>query len=187
MQSLSLADFQLSQSYLFFADKLEKANFYLELSIHHSDKTLDSRLISHLATAPISDGGQWDMARNLLERYGVVPQAIYPESYSSSNSSGINAALTSRLRDMALTLRELVKGENEVGIMRARAAKEEFMAEIWRAMTAAMGVPPRPDEKFNWDYKDKDGKVKSWSGTPREFYKVREAKNENGISINLFV
>jgi len=176
MQSLSLADFQLSQSYLFFADKLEKANFYLELSIHHSDKTLDSRLISHLATAPISDGGQWDMARNLLERYGVVPQAIYPESYSSSNSSGINAALTSRLRDMALTLRELVKGENEVGIMRARAAKEEFMAEIWRAMTAAMGVPPRPDEKFNWDYKDKDGKVKSWSGTPREFYKAFSSK-----------
>jgi bleomycin hydrolase len=173
MKQLSLDDFQLSQSYVFFADKLEKANFYLELSIHNANLPLDSRLISHLATAPINDGGQWDMARNLLERYGVVPQAIYPESYSSSNSSGINAALTSRLREMALTLRELVKGEGEVEVMRARAAKEEFVAEIWKAMTAAMGVPPRPDEKFCWDYKDKDGKVKSWEGTPRDFYKVR--------------
>ncbi|KAG9111192.1 hypothetical protein FRC07_008088, partial [Ceratobasidium sp. 392] len=126
MQQLSLSEFQLSQSYLFFADKLEKANFYLELSIHHADLPLDSRLISHLATSPISDGGQWDMARNLLERYGVVPQAIYPESYSSSYSSGLNTALTSRLREMALTLRELVKGEEVGGVtlMRARAAKK---------------------------------------------------------------
>ncbi|QRV79080.1 bleomycin hydrolase [Ceratobasidium sp. AG-Ba] len=178
MQQLSLDDFQLSQSYLFFADKLEKANYYLELSIHHADLPLDSRLVSHLASAPINDGGQWDMARNLLERYGVVPQAIYPESYSSSNSRGINATLTSRLREMALTLRELVKGEQVGGaaLMRARAAKEEFMAEIWKAMTATLGVPPQPDQKFSWDYKDKDGKVKNWEGTPREFYKAFSSK-----------
>ncbi|QRV79081.1 bleomycin hydrolase [Ceratobasidium sp. AG-Ba] len=171
---LSLDDFQLSQSYLFFADKLEKANYYLELSIHHADLPLDSRLISHLAVASTSDGGQWDMARNLLERYGVVPQAIYPESYSSSNSRVINTILRSRLREMALTLRELVKGEQVGGaaLMRARAAKEEFIAEIWKAMTAMLGVPPLPDQKFNWDYKDKDGKVKNWEGTPREFYKA---------------
>lgn len=173
MQALNLDNFQLSQSYLFFADKFEKANHYLELSIHHADKPLDSRLVCHLATDPIGDGGQWDMARNLLEKYGVVPQAIYPESYNSSNSGGINSILTSRLREMALTLRELSKGENAASVMRARAVKEEFMAEIWKAMTVAMGAPPQPDEKFTWDYKDKDGKVKSWEGTPREFYKVR--------------
>ncbi|CEL58863.1 bleomycin hydrolase [Rhizoctonia solani AG-1 IB] len=173
IQQLNLGDFQLSQSYLFFADKLEKANYYLELSIEHASEPLDSRLISHLATAPINDGGQWDMARNLLERYGVVPQAVFPESYSSSNSGGLNSILTSRLREMALQLRDLTNG---VGVMRARALKEEFIAEIWKAMSTAIGVPPRPDEKFVWDYKDKDGKVKSWEGTPREFYKAFTSK-----------
>ncbi|KDN38583.1 hypothetical protein RSAG8_09370, partial [Rhizoctonia solani AG-8 WAC10335] len=173
IQQLNLGDFQLSQSYLFFADKLEKANYYLELSIQHASEPLDSRLVSHLAGAPISDGGQWDMARNLLDRYGVVPQAVFPESYSSSNSGGLNSILTSRLREMALQLRELTNG---VGVMRARAMKEEFVAEIWKAMSTAMGVPPRPDEKFVWDYKDKDGKVKSWEGTPREFYKAFTSK-----------
>ncbi|CAE6476002.1 unnamed protein product [Rhizoctonia solani] len=171
IQQLNLGDFQLSQSYLFFADKLEKANYYLELSIQHASEPLDSRLVSHLAGAPINDGGQWDMARNLLERYGVVPQAVFPESYSSSNSSGLNSILTSRLREMALELRDLANG---VGVMRARALKEEFVGEIWKAMSTAVGVPPRPDEKFVWDYKDKDGKVKSWEGTPREFYKASD-------------
>lgn len=56
-----------SQSYLFFWDKLNKANYYLELTIQEAGRPLDDRLISHLAGDLISDGGQWDMVVNLLE------------------------------------------------------------------------------------------------------------------------
>ena len=56
-----------SQSYLFFWDKLNNANYYLELSIQEADRPLDDRLIAHLADDLISDGGQWDMVLNLLE------------------------------------------------------------------------------------------------------------------------
>ena len=55
------------QSYLFFWDKLNKANYYLELTIQEAGRPLDDRLISHLAGDLISDGGQWDMVVNLLE------------------------------------------------------------------------------------------------------------------------
>jgi aminopeptidase C len=55
------------QSYLFFWDKLNKANYYLESSIQEAGRPLDDRLISHLAGDLISDGGQWDMVVNLLE------------------------------------------------------------------------------------------------------------------------
>jgi len=65
-ETLGLGDFQLSQSYLFLYDKLNKANYYLELSIQHADLPLDDRLIVHLASQPVEDGGQWDMAVNLL-------------------------------------------------------------------------------------------------------------------------
>jgi aminopeptidase C len=55
------------QSYLFFWDKLNKANYYLELTIQEAGRPLDDRLITHLAGDLISDGGQWDMVVNLLE------------------------------------------------------------------------------------------------------------------------
>ncbi len=55
------------QSYLFFWDKLNKANYYLELSIQEAGRPFEDRLISHLASDLISDGGQWDMVVNLLE------------------------------------------------------------------------------------------------------------------------
>lgn len=56
-----------SQSYVFFWDKLNKANYYLELSIQEAGRPLEDRLINHLAGDMISDGGQWDMAVNILE------------------------------------------------------------------------------------------------------------------------
>ncbi|CAG8694036.1 21001_t:CDS:2 [Cetraspora pellucida] len=48
---------------------------------------VESRLIQFLFDAPVSDGGQWDMVINLLEKYGVVPKCVCPESYNSSNSA----------------------------------------------------------------------------------------------------
>ena len=82
IEKLNLGEFQLSQSYLFFYDKLEKANYYLEWVftlvsaagmtltrrnvLDTLDEDLDSRLITYLNDAPVNDGGQWDMAVNLL-------------------------------------------------------------------------------------------------------------------------
>jgi aminopeptidase C len=56
-----------TQSYLFFWDKLNKSNYYLELSMELADRPLDDRLVYHLAGDLISDGGQWDMVVNILE------------------------------------------------------------------------------------------------------------------------
>ncbi|KAH7099214.1 peptidase C1B bleomycin hydrolase [Auriculariales sp. MPI-PUGE-AT-0066] len=175
MQSLKLDDFQLSQSYLFIYDKLEKANFYLEQSIQLVDKPLDDRLVLHLASAPLNDGGQWDMVANLLEKYGVVPQSIYPESYSSSASGTLNSLLTSEVREHALKLRKLSSKLRSQGLTddarlsSLRAAKEELMASVWTTLTTALGVPPAPDAQFTWEYYDKSGGFHVWKGTPTAF------------------
>ncbi|KAF8583880.1 bleomycin hydrolase [Ramaria rubella] len=183
MQKLNIAEFQLSQSYLFIYDKLEKANYYLELSIEHADLPLTDRLINHLASNPVNDGGQFDMAANLLGRYGVVPQPVFPESFSSSKSGPLNKLLTTRLREHALILRRLHASlansslTKEVRITVMRSKKEELMKEVWNVLTATLGVPPNPDDKFMWEYTDKSGVVKSWEGTPKDFYKQFSSKS----------
>ena len=45
-------EFQFSQSYLFFWDKLEKANFYLENMIDLVEEPLDSRTVQYLSAMP---------------------------------------------------------------------------------------------------------------------------------------
>ncbi len=72
MRRHNLAELELSQAYVFFWDKLEKSNFFLENVLDTVDQPLDSRLVQTLLAGPISDGGQWDMVANLVEKYGLV-------------------------------------------------------------------------------------------------------------------
>ena len=76
MRRHRLKEFQLSQSYLFFWDKLEKANYFLEQVLQTAGQELDGREVQALLASPISDGGQWDMAANLVEKYGLVSGAF---------------------------------------------------------------------------------------------------------------
>lgn len=72
MKRHNLEKFELSQAYLFFWDKLEKANYFLESVLDTLKEPLDGRLVSTLMSSPVGDGGQWDMAANLVQKYGLV-------------------------------------------------------------------------------------------------------------------
>ncbi|KAJ6499410.1 peptidase C1B bleomycin hydrolase [Mycena sanguinolenta] len=182
MQKLKLDDFQLSQSHLFFWDKLNKSNYFLESSIELAEVPLDDRVVDFLSKDLISDGGQWDMVVNLVENYGLVPQSVYPESTHSSLSAPLNALLKTKLREDALILRRAYANlraqsfSHEATIRALRLKKEELMKEIYTIMTATLGVPPSPEDKFTWDYYDVDGKPGSWEGTPKEFFKAFVSK-----------
>jgi len=122
------------------------------------------------------------MSVNLLETYGVVPQSVFPESYSSSSSGRLNQLVTAKLREHALVLRSLsstlrASSSDEETILAAlRRKKEECVSEIWRILTVTLGEPPKPDDKFTWEYYNAKGEYKSWTGTSVEFYKTHAQK-----------
>lgn len=76
MKRYKLKEFELSQSYLFFWDKLEKANYFLEQVLDTTNEELDGRLVQALMHSPVGDGGQWDMVANLVEKYGLVSESL---------------------------------------------------------------------------------------------------------------
>jgi bleomycin hydrolase len=106
------------------------------------------------------------MVVNLLENYGVVPLSICPETLHTSLSGPVNSLLKTKLREHALILRSLSKSlrssstltDAEV-LATVRSKKEELLGEIYTIMAATLGVPPKPDVKFTWDYYDADSKV----------------------------
>lgn len=72
MRKHNLKEFELSQAYLFYWDKLEKANYFFDQILETTSEKLDGRLVQCLLSEPVGDGGQWDMAANLVEKYGLV-------------------------------------------------------------------------------------------------------------------
>jgi bleomycin hydrolase len=110
----------------------------------------------------------------------VVPLPVYPESTHSSSSGSLNKLLKTKLREHALVLRDISfrlrsSGQLSGGevIAALRSKKEELLSEIYGVMTATLGVPLQPNDKFVWDYYDKDGKAGRWEGSAKQFYAVR--------------
>ena len=101
----NLNNFEFSQNYFMFWDKLEKSNYFLENILKTLKYESDSRLMMHLLQSPVQDGGQWDMFVNLVEKYGLVPQSVMPETNHSSKSGMMNYILTHKLREFASVLK----------------------------------------------------------------------------------
>jgi len=162
----NLKDFQFSQNYFMFFDKLEKSNYFLESIIKTSSEHWNSRLMMHLLSDPIQDGGQWDMWVNLIDKYGVVPQSEMPESFQSSSSRRMNTMITRKLREFALKLRGLIA--DGLSPDEIKKNKETMMGEVYKMLSIHLGTPPKV---FDWKIRDKKNKlVVDKNLTPANFF-----------------
>jgi bleomycin hydrolase len=164
-ERLGLEDFELSQTYMMFWDKFEKSNLFLEQIIDNPQLEVGSRLLDWLCATPLNDGGQWDMFSNLIDKYGVIPKRIMPETFSSSNSAVMNQHITQKLRREAQVLRErMQRGDS---IEATRAYKDTVIDDIYRMLTIHLGVPPT---SFEWKWVDKEHKFHTDGEiTPQQF------------------
>jgi bleomycin hydrolase len=167
MKHLNVEKFELSQNYMMFWDKLEKANYFLESIIATLDEPTDGRLIMFLLGSPIQDGGQWDMFVNLVKKYGVLPKSFMPETESSSNTGAMTSLVTAKLREDAAELRRMhAQGAGEQAL---RDCKVEMMGVIYRMLVIHLGEPPH---EFLWQWRDKDNNFhRDGMITPQEFFK----------------
>lgn len=165
-ESLGVKNFEFSQSYVFFWDKFERANWFLTDIIATSDEPVDSRLVQFLLGDVLGDGGQWDMAVSVYMKYGLVPKEVMPESEASTNSRPMNARLRAVLHIGALRLRETIAAgasAEEVDTQRRK-----ILADVWKILVVCLGEPP---VRFNWQWRDDEGNFhRDGELTPHEFY-----------------
>ncbi|KAF2458574.1 bleomycin hydrolase [Lineolata rhizophorae] len=169
MKKYKLKEFELSQAYLFFWDKLEKANFFLENVIDTAGEPLDGRLVQALCSSPVGDGGQWDMVANLVQKYGLVPQMLYPDSYNAMNSGAMDRLITTKLREDAMKLRSMASSKDATARAAMGRAKDEMLQQIHLILTLMLGPPPSPTKPFTWQFHDQSGAFHSLTMTPKSF------------------
>ena len=151
IRTLDLPDsFEFSQTYLYFFDKIEKANTFLNRMISWADKPLEGDEVRSQLASPVYDGGGWTMCANLIKKYGVVPKSAMPETYQSENSTKLNDILNYQLRQFTLELRHMVQsgvGQNEI-----HKRREEMLATVYHIVSKFLGEPPK---KFTWEFRTK--------------------------------
>ena len=156
-----IKNFELSQNYIAFYDKLEKANWFMECIIAEADQPLNGENNRFLLQWAVGDGGQWNMVQSLVEKYGICPKTAMPETYQSSHTRGMNALLNKRLRKFAVDARKTDKADLE-------ALKEQALKEIYGLIASCFGVPPM---EFTFEYYDKNDVAHAeYHVTPMDFY-----------------
>jgi bleomycin hydrolase len=164
MKKLNVETFELSEIYQMFWDKLEKANYFMESIIETLDEPLNGRVMSLLLADPLSDGGQWNMFINLVDKYGVIPKTFMPETANSNNSDAMNTLLTSKLRGYAKELRSM----KDASVEELREKKTGFLEEFYKMLCIYLGTPPTD---FYWEWRDKDNVFhRRGEMTPRSFF-----------------
>ena len=168
---------ELSQNYLFFWDQLEKANLFLQGVIDCADKPMEDTRVRFFFKTPLGDGGTFCGVSDLVEKYGVVPAEVMPETFSAENTSKASQLIKSKLREQGLKLRQMVNsGKSKAAVSKE---KQEMLCVIYHMLSLVYGAPVK---EFAYSFKDKGGKTigEPQTYTPLSFAKKIGAEKLNG-------
>ena len=159
-------DFELSQNYLFFWDRIERANMFFQKIIATSDKPLHDRTDDFYLSFALNDGGQWANAASIIEKYGVVPEYVMPDTHNTKDTSDVAEVFDSLMRKDAIELRAMV--QTNASATELQEAQERMMGDVYKIAAYSFGEPPA---KFDLEYRDDDKKFHQVLGlTPLKFY-----------------
>ena len=176
-----LPNFEFSQNYLFFYDKLEKANYYLNFILENYSTDLETLKYNtetlksiHMLKNLTDDGGHWNVFVNLIEKYGIIPKSNMDEDYHSSNSKELEVFYDNFLRKCGHKIKTTSK--NELAKSKHKML-DQMLSECYKILVLFLGEPP---SKITWEYYEKNEKndknqpLKAKTIvdiTPLEFYK----------------
>ncbi|MCC4517738.1 C1 family peptidase [Limosilactobacillus reuteri] len=159
-------DFELSQNYLFFWDRIERANMFFQKIIATADKPLHDRTVDFYLSFALNDGGQWANAASIIEKYGVVPEYVMPDTHNTKDTSDVAEVFDSLMRKDAIELRAMV--QTNTSATELQEAQERMMGDVYKIAAYSFGEPPA---KFDLEYRDDDKKFHQVLGlTPLKFY-----------------
>lgn len=150
---LSLDDFELSEPFLAFYDKLEKSNFFLERVIELRDRPVEDRSLQNEMSFVFGDGGWWHYFYGLIKKYGVVPIDAMPETEQSKSTGTFNSLGETMLRAYGAELRRMHR--NGISVDELRTRKEEMLSNIYKLLVFNYGKPPK-EFIFRYETKNKD-------------------------------
>ncbi|MDN5995851.1 aminopeptidase C [Acidipropionibacterium jensenii] len=168
IKDLNLENFEFSQNFIAFHDKLEKANHTLVRAIATADHDPAEEEVRDILEDVSGDGGYWPQFLDLVRKYGLVPVWAMPDTESAGNTDQLNRALAQVLRRAVLRIRvEITDSDGRERAERIQQEHRQALADVYRVLAIHLGTPPT---SFTWQYRDKDKKFHSEGRlTPLEF------------------
>ena len=128
-----------SETYLYFFNLLEKARETLDdvRRIAEREESLDGDTLRRDLSQEVmglADGGEWEWAFDLIEKYGLVPSNRMPETASSKATMALGVDLHERFARAARAIRRKPESYD--------AIRDQALRDVVRILVAHLGSPP---------------------------------------------
>lgn len=150
IRALDLENFEFSETYLYFWDKLERSNSYLRWFLDHPESNPGDRDFDFMLETYMSDGGWWNCFSNLVNKYGLVPKSAMGETFQSGDSEDMNRIIDDHLSSCA---NYIVKNRQKLSEDELRASKDKTLKSIYNTLVKFLGEPPT---EFSWAYTNEE-------------------------------
>ena len=171
IKKYNIEQFEFSQNYLFFYDKLEKANFFINYIFDIDNFDIDNNeKLRNIYLRTTNDGGTWNLFNGLINKYGVIPKTNMDDHYHSGNSDELNTFFNNYLKKLVIDIKNmnrktLNKNKNKF--------IQDALSNCYKILTIFLGEPPK---KVTWEYYTETKKEKKINKsieniTPIDFYK----------------
>jgi len=155
IREYNLPNFEFSENFIYFYDRLEKANFFLNYIADHYNTNIHDIKLIHILESKTSDGNQWIMFRNLITKYGIIPKNAMTDMFHSKNTDELNNFFNNYLIKSSIKIIASLKKNN------SQKNKEQLitstLSEFYNILVIFLGEPPK---QFNWQYSTKKIKKK---------------------------
>lgn len=161
-------DLNLSVNYIHFFDRLEKSNSLYEEVIHNglnSENIINEEFINKY----IHTCGAFDNAKNIMQKYGIVPEDQMPMNVNNYEPFTVDKILKEKVK------------KDIVGILKLKSVEEQeqyknkCLQENYILLSKVFGQPPI---SFDFNYKDVNKKeIKFKNISPKEFLNISVTDN----------
>ena len=143
INALGLENFEYSETFVYFWDKFERSNSFLQWFIDNSGEFAPGdREFDYMLEGYMTDGGYWNFFASIVNKYGMVPKNCMKETFHSDYSGEMNVFIEELLKSAAY---RIYNGQ----VTNPQTFKKQCLERIWNTLVKFLGEPPKD---FEWAF-----------------------------------
>lgn len=163
--NMDIMQFELSDNFIAFFHRLEKANTTYERILRSKTTDLDKIVKKNFFNNPVEEVGNWQTFVGIVKKYGLVPMTVMPITIEGESTTRVTNLFSETVINNAISLLKFKKQNKS--IKELRKIKLEMLAENYEFLSKVYGEPVKT---FNYNYIDRNGNNISLKNmTPNRF------------------